>query len=88
MSQKEDFSALDERTRELLRLLIRTYIMSGEPVGSRTLSQFIDGNPANGEVIAVSGANGAGYVNLIWATNFDNADEDRTQIAWYIDGRR
>src|SRR5881409_202782 len=38
-----DASALDERTRELLRLLIRTYIMSREPVGSRTLSKSIDG---------------------------------------------
>src|SRR5688572_20319335 len=42
MSPKED-AALNERTRDLLRLLIRTYITSGEPVGSRTLSKFIDG---------------------------------------------
>jgi heat-inducible transcriptional repressor len=42
MSHTEDASPLDERTRELLRLLIRTYITSGEPVGSRTLSKYID----------------------------------------------
>src|SRR5215510_1658243 len=40
---REEANALDPRTTQLLRLLIRTYIMSGEPVGSRTLSKFIDG---------------------------------------------
>ena len=34
---------MDERTREILRLLIRVHIASGEPVGSRTLSKFFDG---------------------------------------------
>src|SRR5262245_35064875 len=42
MSHREDVIPISERTRELLRLLVRTYIMSGEPVGSRTLSKFID----------------------------------------------
>lgn len=31
------------RTHQILRLLIRTYIMSGEPVGSGTLSRHLDG---------------------------------------------
>lgn len=32
----------DERAQELLKLIVRTYISSGEPVGSRTLSRLID----------------------------------------------
>jgi len=43
MPLREDAHGFDERTQELLRLLIRTYITSGEPVGSRTLSKSIDG---------------------------------------------
>ena len=43
MMLKEDAFPLDDRTGELLRLLIRTYIACGEPVGSRTLSKSIDG---------------------------------------------
>lgn len=31
----------DERARELLRLIVQTYIGSGEPVGSRTLSRMM-----------------------------------------------
>lgn len=42
MSSKEDLRQLDERPRDILRLIIRSYITSGEPVGSRTLSKFID----------------------------------------------
>jgi heat-inducible transcriptional repressor len=42
MSTKEDIKQLDERPREILKLIIRSYIGSGEPVGSRTLSKFID----------------------------------------------
>ena len=43
MPHKEATRQLDDRTREILRLLIRTHIASGEPVGSRTLSRFFDG---------------------------------------------
>jgi heat-inducible transcriptional repressor len=32
----------DERARELLRLIVQSYIESGEPVGSRTLSRMIE----------------------------------------------
>src|SRR6476620_6708909 len=32
---------VDERPREILKLIIRSYITSGEPVGSRTLSKFM-----------------------------------------------
>ena len=42
MGTKEDTHHLDGRPREILRMIIRTYITSGEPVGSRTLSKFID----------------------------------------------
>ena len=43
MSVKEDARQFDDRTREILRLLIRTHITSGEPVGSRTLSKYFEG---------------------------------------------
>src|SRR6266550_1505598 len=33
---------LSDRTREILRLIIRSYVNSGEPVGSRTLAKSID----------------------------------------------
>jgi heat-inducible transcriptional repressor len=35
-------AGLDERPREILKLIIRSYVNSGEPVGSRTLAKFID----------------------------------------------
>src|SRR5688572_32512534 len=43
MAQKESNSPLSGRTSEILQLLIRTYIASGEPVGSRTLAAFLEG---------------------------------------------
>jgi len=39
---KDNQKELDERPREILRLIIKSYITSGEPVGSRTLSKSID----------------------------------------------
>ena len=42
MGNKDDVRLLDERPRDILRLIIRAYIMSGEPVGSRTLSKSLD----------------------------------------------
>ena len=44
MTLREDPHPLGDRTQQILRLLIRTYIMSGEPVGSGTLSRNFDGN--------------------------------------------
>jgi len=41
MATKEDVRHLDERKQDILRLIIRSYITSGEPVGSRTLSKSI-----------------------------------------------
>lgn len=43
MLQKDKATALSGRTREILQILIRTYITSGEPVGSRTLSALLPG---------------------------------------------
>ena len=43
MTQREDPRQLSDRTRQILRLLIRTYISSGEPVGSGTLSRHLEG---------------------------------------------
>src|SRR5580765_1969561 len=34
--------ALDARPREMLKLIIRSYVNSGEPVGSRTLAKSMD----------------------------------------------
>ncbi len=42
MTPKEDVRQLDERPQEILRLIIRSYIQTGEPVGSRTLSKTMD----------------------------------------------
>ena len=42
MTANMDARELDERPREILRLIIRSYISSVEPIGSRTLSRFID----------------------------------------------
>ena len=41
MSGRTD-SELDERPREILKLIIRSYVNSGEPVGSRTLAKSMD----------------------------------------------
>ncbi len=41
MGGKTD-GGLDERPREILKLIIRSYVNSGEPVGSRTLAKSID----------------------------------------------
>jgi len=42
MSQKDESWHLEDRPREILRLIVRSYINTGEPVGSRTLSKVID----------------------------------------------
>jgi heat-inducible transcriptional repressor len=39
MAAREDSRPLDERPREILKLIIRSYVTSGEPVGSRTLAK-------------------------------------------------
>src|SRR5262245_22839124 len=41
MGTRED-TVFDQRPREILKLIIRSYITSGEPVGSRTLSKVMD----------------------------------------------
>ena len=43
MTLREDSRPLGDRTQQILRQLIRTYITSGEPVGSGTLSRNIEG---------------------------------------------
>jgi heat-inducible transcriptional repressor len=42
MAAKEDPRQLDDRPREILKLIIRSYVTSGEPVGSRTLAKAMD----------------------------------------------
>jgi heat-inducible transcriptional repressor len=42
MAAKEETRPLDERPREILKLIIRSYVTSGEPVGSRTLAKSIE----------------------------------------------
>jgi heat-inducible transcriptional repressor len=41
MLQKDE-RQLEERPQEILRLIVRSYISNGEPVGSRTLSKLIE----------------------------------------------
>src|SRR5579884_3198656 len=42
MVQRDEKLQLDDRPQEILKLIVRTYVSSGEPVGSRTLSKSID----------------------------------------------
>src|SRR5678809_115262 len=42
MAPKDDARQLDERPREILRLIIRSYVTTGEPVGSRTLAKSME----------------------------------------------
>jgi heat-inducible transcriptional repressor len=42
MAAKDDARQLDERPREILRLIIRSYVTTGEPVGSRTLAKTME----------------------------------------------
>src|SRR6478752_7383641 len=42
MLQRDENRQLEERPQEILRLIVRSYITNGEPVGSRTLSKIID----------------------------------------------
>src|SRR5262245_22183518 len=42
MAGKEESRPLEERNREILKLIIRSYVTSGEPVGSRTLAKSMD----------------------------------------------
>jgi heat-inducible transcriptional repressor len=42
MVAKSDGRQLDERARDILKLIIRSYVNSGEPVGSRTLAKSMD----------------------------------------------
>src|ERR1700733_12305650 len=41
MAVKEVARPLDERTRAILRLIIRSYVTSVDPVGSRTLAKLM-----------------------------------------------
>lgn len=40
--EEEDMHELDERKMKILKAIIKTYLESGEPVGSRTISKFSD----------------------------------------------
>jgi heat-inducible transcriptional repressor len=42
MSAKTVAGQLEERTRDILKLIIRSYVNSGEPVGSRTLAKAME----------------------------------------------
>jgi len=42
MPTKEDSHQLEDRPREILKRIIRSYVTSGEPVGSRTLARAMD----------------------------------------------
>ena len=42
MTAKTDARALDDRPREILKLIVRSYVNSGDPVGSRTLAKTME----------------------------------------------
>src|SRR5947208_58272 len=42
MTPKADARQLDERPREILKLIVRSYVNSGDPVGSRSLAKVIE----------------------------------------------
>ena len=42
MEMKVEMPALDERKKKVLSLIIRNYLETGEPVGSRTISKMLD----------------------------------------------
>jgi heat-inducible transcriptional repressor len=42
MAGKEEARTLEDRNRDILRLIVRSYVTSGEPVGSRTLAKSMD----------------------------------------------
>src|SRR5712691_563092 len=42
MTAKTDPRQLDDRPREILKLIVRSYVNSGDPVGSRTLAKLME----------------------------------------------
>src|SRR5215510_15972421 len=42
MAGKEDSRQLEGRPQEILKMIIRSYVTTGEPVGSRTLAKAMD----------------------------------------------
>jgi hypothetical protein len=51
------------------------------------MTALVDGNLGNGELTAVPSANGGGYLQLIFATNYDSAFDPST-AAFYFDNAR
>ena len=51
-SRKENFmdGELDERKRKILKAIIQTYLDTGEPVGSRTISKYTDLNLSSARI--------------------------------------
>ena len=41
---------LDERKKKILKAIIKTYMETGEPVGSRTISKYADLPPQAGSL--------------------------------------
>ena len=41
---------LDERKRKILKAIIKTYMETGEPVGSRTISKYPDLNVSSATI--------------------------------------
>ena len=46
----EVISELDERKRKILKAIIQTYLETGEPVGSRTISKYTDLNVSSATI--------------------------------------
>ena len=45
---------LDERKRKILKAIIQTYLETGEPVGSRTISKYTDLNLSSATIRVTS----------------------------------
>ena len=44
MKKKTQIEKLTDRSREIFRCLVETYLSTGEPVGSRTLAKNLNNN--------------------------------------------
>ena len=68
MPTKEDSHQLEDRPREILKRIIRSYVTSGEPVGSRTLARAMDWklSPATIRNIMAERSNAAGNRQDRW----------------------
>ena len=60
---------LDERKRKILKAIIKTYMETGEPVGSRTISKYADLNVSSATIRnEMSDLTDMGYICLLYTS--------------------